>query len=84
METILQIPQPCSSISGLILAHPIAHFDPCSRYQYDVDAKTQAFKNRRVFAYVDNGVADGIQIDSKGNVYSGCGDGVQVNTYLSY
>ena len=49
------------------------------RYMYDVDNATQAFKNRRVFAYVDNGVADGIQVDSKGNVYSGCGDGVQVS-----
>ncbi len=49
----------------------------CS-YAFDVDAKSQAFKNRRVFVYVDNGVPDGIQLDTKGNVYSGCGDGVQV------
>jgi len=48
------------------------------RYQYDVDNTTQAFKNRRVFAYVDNGVADGIQVDSNGNVFAGCGDGVQI------
>jgi sugar lactone lactonase YvrE len=34
--------------------------------------------NRRVFAYVDTGVADGIQLDTQGNVYSGTGDGVQV------
>jgi len=52
--------------------------EPATIYQFDVDDKTQTFKNRRVFAYVDNGVADGIQLDSKGNVYSGCGDGVQV------
>jgi len=52
--------------------------DPATIYMYDVDNSTQAFTNRRVFAYVDNGVADGIQVDSKGNVYSGCGDGVQV------
>ena len=48
-------------------------------YAYDVDPTTQAFKNRRVFAYVDNGVPDGIQVDTEGRVYSGCGDGVQVS-----
>lgn len=47
-------------------------------YAFDVDPTTQVFKNRRVFAYIDTGVADGVQLDSKGNVYSGCGDGVQV------
>jgi sugar lactone lactonase YvrE len=57
--------------------------DPICSYQYDVDSKTQAFKNRRVFAYVDNGAADGIQVDSKGNVYAGCGDGVQVHPCLA-
>ncbi|KAI0066861.1 D-lactonohydrolase-like protein [Artomyces pyxidatus] len=51
---------------------------PASIYQFDVDPKSQAFTNRRVFAFVDNGVPDGIQVDSKGNVYSGCGDGVHV------
>ena len=49
-----------------------------SSYAYDVDPKSQVFLNRRVFAYVDAGIPDGIQIDSKGNVYSGCGDGVEV------
>lgn len=34
--------------------------------------------NRRVFAYADTGIPDGIQLDTKGNVYAGCGDGVQV------
>lgn len=27
---------------------------------------------------MDAGVPDGLQVDLKGNVYSGCGDGVQV------
>lgn len=36
------------------------------------------FKNRRVFAYSDSGIPDSIQLDTNGNVYSGCGDGVQV------
>ncbi|KAK0199834.1 D-lactonohydrolase-like protein [Desarmillaria ectypa] len=52
--------------------------EPATIYAFDVDPKTHAFKNRRVFAYVDSGVPDGIQVDTDGNVYSGCGDGVQV------
>ncbi|KAM5543968.1 hypothetical protein V8D89_002585 [Ganoderma adspersum] len=51
---------------------------PATIYAYDVDPKTSAFVNRRVFAYVDTGVADGIQLDAAGNVYAGCGDGTQV------
>jgi len=52
--------------------------EPATIYAFDVDSVTHAFKNRRVFAYIDTGVPDGIQVDTKGNVYSGCGDGVQV------
>ena len=50
----------------------------CDSYQYDVNPVTQSFTNRRVFAYSDSGVPDGIQLDTNGNVYSGCGDGTQV------
>lgn len=50
----------------------------CNSYQYDVDSVTQSFKNRRVFAYTDSGIPDGIQLDTAGNVYSGCGDGIHV------
>ena len=53
----------------------------CS-YQFDVDLKTGHFLNRRTFAYVDTGIGDGIQLDTKGNVYSGCGDGVHVRFSL--
>lgn len=49
-----------------------------SSYAFDVDPVTHAFKNRRILAYVDAGVPDGIQIDTQGNIYSACGDGVQV------
>ncbi|KAJ8689801.1 hypothetical protein PTI98_012662 [Pleurotus ostreatus] len=49
---------------------------PC-RYAFDVDPISHAFKNRRVLAYVDAGVPDGIQVDTNGNIYSGTGDGVQ-------
>ena len=34
--------------------------------------------NRRLFAMADNGVPDGIKTDEAGNVYSGCGDGVNI------
>ena len=51
---------------------------PATIYAFDVDPTTQAFTNRRVFAYVDNGIPDGIQLDTEGRVYSGCGDGTQV------
>ena len=39
---------------------------------------TQSFANRRVFAYTDSGVPDGIELDMNNNIYSGCGDGVNV------
>ncbi|KAL8976283.1 MAG: hypothetical protein Q9205_007676, partial [Flavoplaca limonia] len=32
--------------------------------------------NRRVFAYADTGAPDGIKCDVYGNVYAGCGDGI--------
>ncbi|KAF4549608.1 Hypothetical protein D9617_21g098290 [Elsinoe fawcettii] len=50
---------------------------PASIYVYDVvDGKWLA--NRQMFAYSSSGVPDGIKCDDKGNVYSGCGDGVHV------
>ena len=65
-------------------AHTLNMYNLCS-YAFDVDSKTQAFQNRRVFAYVDAGVADGVQLDNKGNVYAGTGDGVQVrDPFLGY
>ncbi|KAG0705379.1 hypothetical protein DFH29DRAFT_800473, partial [Suillus ampliporus] len=51
---------------------------PATIYQYDVDPSTQSFQNRRVFAYADSGAPDGIQLDTKGNVYAGCGEGTHV------
>ncbi|KAI9057698.1 D-lactonohydrolase-like protein [Trametes sanguinea] len=52
--------------------------EPATIYAFDVDPKTEAFTNRRVFAYVDTGIADGMQLDANDNLYAGCGDGVQV------
>ncbi|KAL3456780.1 hypothetical protein BJX64DRAFT_296391 [Aspergillus heterothallicus] len=49
-------------------------------YAYDVKTYSNApfLVNRRVFAYADNGIPDGVKVDTNGNVYSGCGDGVHV------
>ncbi|KAJ6583029.1 calcium-dependent phosphotriesterase, partial [Mycena vulgaris] len=52
--------------------------EPATIYSFDVDSKTHAFMNRRVFAYADAGIPDGVQVDTDGNIYAGCGDGVHV------
>ncbi|KAH9884696.1 D-lactonohydrolase [Xylariomycetidae sp. FL2044] len=50
---------------------------PASIYRYDVK-EDGTFDNRKLFAFVDSGVPDGVHVDTKGNVYAGCGDGVTV------
>jgi len=50
---------------------------PATIYAYDL-MKNKLLGNRRVFAYSDNGIPDGIHADTKGNVYAACGDGVHV------
>lgn len=52
--------------------------EPATVYAFDVDPTSQRFLNRRLFAWVDTGIPDGIQVDTNGNVYTSCGDGVQV------
>ncbi|KAL4750607.1 hypothetical protein BDW72DRAFT_203744 [Aspergillus terricola var. indicus] len=49
-------------------------------YAFDVKYYSSApfLVNRRVFAYTDNGIPDGVKTDTEGNVYAGCGDGVHV------
>ncbi|KAF3056515.1 Gluconolactonase [Daldinia childiae] len=49
-------------------------------YAFDVIYRNdQPFlSNRRLFAFADVGIPDGIKCDMDGNVYSGCGDGVNV------
>ncbi|KAH9919614.1 D-lactonohydrolase-like protein [Fomitopsis serialis] len=51
---------------------------PSTIYEFDVNPKTQVFEHKRVFAYIDAGLPDGIQVDKFGNVYSSCGDGIHV------
>ncbi|KAL9100338.1 MAG: hypothetical protein Q9163_004274 [Psora crenata] len=49
-------------------------------YAYSVHWEHSApfLANRRVFAYADTGAPSGVRCDVFGNVYSGCGDGVNV------
>lgn len=51
-----------------------------SSYAFDVATiHGQPFlTNRRVFAMPSDGIPDGIKVDQDGNVYSACGDGVNV------
>lgn len=51
---------------------------PSTIYEYDVVESGTRLVNRRMFAFCDTGVPDGIKCDEAGNVYSGCGDGVHV------
>ncbi|KAJ7606613.1 D-lactonohydrolase-like protein [Roridomyces roridus] len=51
---------------------------PATIYAFDVMPDTQSFANRRVFAYIDTDVPDGLALDTNGNLYVGCGDGTQV------
>ncbi|KAJ0124850.1 evolved d-pantonohydrolase [Diaporthe amygdali] len=51
--------------------------DPASIYRFDV-LEDGTWDNRRTFAFVDSGAPDGVHTDTNGNVYAGCGDGIQV------
>lgn len=50
------------------------------RYAFDIIVRhgEPFLTNRRLFAFADKGIPDGIKCDMDGNVYSGCGDGVNV------
>ncbi|KAI7472409.1 lactonohydrolase [Hortaea werneckii] len=52
--------------------------NPASIYRFDITPDGKRLENRQLFAYSDDGFPDGIHTDTKGNVYSACGDGVQV------
>lgn len=51
--------------------------DSLTSYRYNVH-EDGTVDNRKTFAFVTPGVPDGIHVDTKGNVYAGCGDGVHV------
>lgn len=85
-------PGPCQSINRRPSRVTNSHAARIS-YAYDVvhppagsDLRNNppSLTNRRVFAFTDSGLPDGIKCDTEGNVYSGCGDGVHVSYgYLS-
>lgn len=53
---------------------------PRTIYAYDVITRggEPFLANRRVFAVPEKGLPDGIKTDAAGNLYAGCGDGVNV------
>ncbi|ERF72942.1 hypothetical protein EPUS_05023 [Endocarpon pusillum Z07020] len=50
---------------------------PASIYRYTVEVDG-TWSNRKLFSYTSPGIPDGVHCDTKGNVYSAVGDGVQV------
>jgi len=54
---------------------------PATVYKYDVTPDGKSLQNRRMFAYADSGIPDGIHTDTMGNVYSGCGSGDGVHVW---
>lgn len=50
---------------------------PPNSYRFEV-LEDGTWDNRKTFAFVDSGAPDGVHTDSNGNVYAGCGDGIQV------
>ncbi|KAJ3517416.1 hypothetical protein NMY22_g13973 [Coprinellus aureogranulatus] len=56
---------------------------PSTIYAFDVDPTTHSFTNRRIFAYADTGIPDGIQVDAQGNVYSGDSKAVAIAISVS-
>ncbi|KAG9121730.1 hypothetical protein FRC07_002189, partial [Ceratobasidium sp. 392] len=67
--------------------HPLDGSRPGTIYAFDVIHPTEgsdptahppALTNRRLFAFTDSGMPDGLKCDTEGNVYGGCFDGVHV------
>jgi len=50
------------------------------RYAFDIIPRSSSafLSNKRLFATSTTGIPDGIKCDLEGNVYSGCGDGLNV------
>ncbi|KAF7122736.1 hypothetical protein CNMCM5793_000846 [Aspergillus hiratsukae] len=71
--------------TGAIHGSPSVPFDPAGPshiYAFDIihpEGQTEPqLVNRRVFAYAPGKVPDGIKCDTRGNVYAGCADGIEV------
>ncbi|QIW95001.1 hypothetical protein AMS68_000519 [Peltaster fructicola] len=51
---------------------------PANIYRFDITPDRKRLENRQLFAYAMNGLPDGIHTDTRGNVYSGTGNGINV------
>lgn len=56
---------------------PIDETRPAAVYRYDVE-ENGTWSGKKIFAFVSPGIPDGVHCDTRGNVYAGCGDGIQV------
>jgi gluconolactonase len=58
----------------------LAANDYSPSYAFDIITRSSShfLANKRLFATVSSGIPDGIKCDLSGNVYSGCGDGLNV------
>ncbi|ETI46832.1 hypothetical protein F443_08839 [Phytophthora nicotianae P1569] len=50
---------------------------PATIYAYDI-VDNKRIANKRLFAFADSGIPDGVHTDTDGNVWAGCGDGVHI------
>lgn len=65
--------------TGAIHGHSEVPIDPAGpSHIYAFDLVDGFLVNRRLFAYAPGRYPDGIKCDTVGNVYAGCGDGVEV------
>jgi gluconolactonase len=71
--------------TGAIHGSPSVPFDPAGPshiYAFDIvypKGRTEPLLiNRRLFAYAPGKIPDGIKCDTRGNVYAGCADGIEV------
>lgn len=65
--------------TGAIHGSPSVPINPAGpSHIYAFDLVDDFLVNRRLFAYAPGKYPDGIKCDMRGNVYSGCGDGVEV------
>ncbi|OWZ08584.1 Gluconolaconase, partial [Phytophthora megakarya] len=50
---------------------------PATIYAYDI-VNDKRLENKRLFAFADKQIPDGVHTDTDGNVWAGCGDGVHI------
>ena len=80
ISTVMETKIQRGKFSSGYLVHDAHISRSATIYAFDItEISCSAFlTNRRVFAFAAFGFPDGIKCDIYGNVYSGCGDGVEV------